>query len=79
MLEILRLDSRLYWVLIANSFSRGLLYSSSIDCFKQTVSKEGFGALYKGFVPIWLRMAPWSLTFWLTYEQIVRVVGAEAW
>ncbi|KAJ8319475.1 hypothetical protein KUTeg_004566 [Tegillarca granosa] len=54
----------------------GLFYKGSVDCLVQTVTKEGFMALYKGFVPIWSRMkeqddcAPWSLTFWLTYEQI---------
>lgn len=30
-----------------NCFS-GLLYKNSIDCLRQTVSKEGFFALYKG-------------------------------
>lgn len=58
---------------------RGVLYHSSIDCLQKTLREEGFGALYKGFVPIWLRMAPWSLTFWLTYEQVVKVVGGQSW
>lgn len=58
---------------------RGLLYRSSIDCLQKTLREEGVGALYKGFIPIWLRMAPWSLTFWLTYEQVVKVMGAESW
>jgi len=49
---------------------RGLLYRSSIDCLLKTVHQEGFWALYKGFLPIWARMAPWSFTFWITYEQI---------
>merc|ERR1712098_568554 len=40
---------------------------------------EGFFALYKGFLPCWLRMAPWSLTFWLSYEQIRKTAGATAW
>ncbi|CAG9824570.1 unnamed protein product [Phaedon cochleariae] len=58
---------------------RGLLYSSSIDCLKKTVKQESFGALYKGFLAIWMRMAPWSLTFWLTYEEVVKLMGAESW
>ncbi|KRZ96943.1 Mitochondrial uncoupling protein 4, partial [Trichinella sp. T8] len=45
-------------------------YKSSIDCLLKTISNEGFFALYKGFVPIWARMAPWSLTFWVSYERI---------
>lgn len=76
---------------------RGVLYKGSIDCFQQTVKKEGFYALYKGFLPCWLRMAPlvfyvtsfscpmstyflynhrWSLTFWLSFEQIRLFLGA---
>ncbi|XP_060522015.1 mitochondrial uncoupling protein 4 isoform X2 [Cylas formicarius] len=58
---------------------RGLLYSSSIDCLKKTLQTEGAPALYKGFVPIWMRMAPWSLSFWLTYEEVVSLVGAKSW
>ncbi|MPC17456.1 Mitochondrial uncoupling protein 4 [Portunus trituberculatus] len=57
---------------------RGLLYKNSLDCLMQTVRNEGFWALYKGFVPCWLRMGPWSLTFWLTYEQIRNACGTSA-
>jgi len=58
---------------------KGLIYRGSTDCLLQTVKGEGFLALYKGFVPCWLRMAPWSLTFWLSFEQIRRHAGAAAW
>ncbi len=57
----------------------GLLYRNSLDCLTQTVRLEGLRGLYKGFVPCWLRMAPWSLTFWLSFEQIRKVCGARAW
>ncbi|KAJ3657011.1 hypothetical protein Zmor_016047 [Zophobas morio] len=56
---------------------RGLLYAGTVDCVKKTVVNEGGMALYKGFVPIWMRLAPWSLVFWLTYEEIVRLLGAD--
>ncbi|CAI8046835.1 Mitochondrial uncoupling protein 4 [Geodia barretti] len=55
--------------------NRGSLYSSSLDCLTSTVRQEGFWALYKGFVPVWTRMAPWSLTFWLVYEEIRVLAG----
>uniref|UniRef100_A0A1B0FYA3 Uncharacterized protein n=1 Tax=Phlebotomus papatasi TaxID=29031 RepID=A0A1B0FYA3_PHLPP len=58
-----------------DSAGRGLLYKGSVDCLMQTVSKEGFFALYKGFLPVWIRMAPWSLTFWLSFEQIRSMLG----
>eukprot|EP00092_Neocalanus_flemingeri_P064447 GFUD01078206.1.p1 GENE.GFUD01078206.1~~GFUD01078206.1.p1 ORF type:complete len:337 (+),score=82.13 GFUD01078206.1:252-1262(+) len=59
-----------------DEYGRGLVYKSSADCFMQTVRGEGFLALYKGFLPCWLRMAPWSLTFWLSFEQIRKASGA---
>ncbi|XP_077173786.1 mitochondrial uncoupling protein 4 [Paroedura picta] len=57
---------------------RGLLYKSSTDCLFQAIQGEGFLSLYKGFVPTWMRMAPWSLVFWLTYEQIRRITGVSS-
>lgn len=57
---------------------RGVLYQSSLHCLVKTVQEEGFFALYKGFLPIWARMAPWSLTFWLSYEQIRKMAGTAS-
>ncbi|XP_066215371.1 mitochondrial uncoupling protein 4 isoform X6 [Saccopteryx leptura] len=58
-----------------HGLSRGLLYKSSTDCLIQAVQGEGFMSLYKGFLPSWLRMTPWSLVFWLTYEKIREMSG----
>nr|CAD7589967.1 unnamed protein product [Timema genevievae] len=55
---------------------RGLLYKNTADCFVQSIRNEGFFALYKGFVPMWFRLAPWALTFWVTSEQIRLLLGA---
>lgn len=57
---------------------RGTLYKGSLDCLVKTVRQEGFFALYKGFLPIWARMAPWSLTFWITFEEIRKLCGASS-
>lgn len=54
---------------------RGVFYKSTFECASLTVRNEGFMALFKGFVPNWLRMAPWSLTFWLFYEQSNKLVN----
>jgi len=54
------------------------LYSGSLDCFMKAVRHEGFLSLYKGFLPTWARMAPWSLTFWLCFEQIRKYSGAKS-
>ncbi|CAG7824565.1 unnamed protein product [Allacma fusca] len=58
-----------------NDQGHGIYYKNSIDCFRKTVRNEGFTALYKGFLPIWMRLGPWSLTFWVTFEWIRTVFG----
>ncbi|KAH8377798.1 hypothetical protein KR093_007174, partial [Drosophila rubida] len=54
---------------------RGLHYKGMIDCFTKTVRDEGFLALYKGLLPFWLRVGPWAMVFWTTFEQIRRFRG----
>ncbi|XP_014774018.1 mitochondrial uncoupling protein 4 isoform X2 [Octopus bimaculoides] len=63
---------------VTHFLSRGILYTSSWDCVTKTVKAEGFWSLYKGFFPIWARMAPWSLTFWLSLEQMRKHTGASS-
>lgn len=48
-------------------------YNGVYDCLKTTIKNEGFIALYKGFLPIWLRLAPWQIIFWITYEQLRQI------
>ena len=52
-------------------------YNGIIDCFRTTVKNEGPLALYKGFMPVWLRLAPWQIIFWTSYEQL-RKINNEA-
>jgi len=54
------------------------LYRGMIHCLTSAVKNEGFFSLYKGFLPTWARMAPWSMTFWLSYEQIRRFAGTAS-
>jgi len=58
---------------------KGIYYKSSLDCLLKTVKGEGVMAVYKGFIPCWMRMAPWSLTFWLSFEKIRITFGAKGW
>ena len=37
---------------------------------KNTIQKEGVLSLWKGFIPIWFRLAPWQFVFWVSYEQL---------
>ena len=52
-----------------------LLYSGTLDCWRKVVASEGFPALYKGFMPGWLRLGPWQLVFWCSYEQLRKMSG----
>lgn len=57
---------------------KGVFYKNSFDCLLQSVRKEGFWSLYKGFIPCWIRMGPWSLTFWVTYEELRKLAGKSS-
>ncbi|XP_067419244.1 kidney mitochondrial carrier protein 1 isoform X2 [Emydura macquarii macquarii] len=48
-------------------------YKGTLDCLLQTWRNEGFFALYKGFWPNWLRLGPWNIIFFLTYEQLKKL------
>ncbi|XP_043356690.1 kidney mitochondrial carrier protein 1 isoform X1 [Dermochelys coriacea] len=48
-------------------------YKGTLDCLLQTWRYEGFFALYKGFWPNWLRLGPWNIIFFLTYEQLKKL------
>jgi len=60
---------------MSSDFSRSKtrLYRSTIDCFVQTVRHEGFSALYRGFLPTWLRMGPWNIIFFISYEKLKKI------
>ena len=45
-------------------------YNSIRDCIYKSIKNDGIMSLYRGFFPIWMRLAPWQLTFWITYEQL---------
>lgn len=47
-------------------------YRSSLHCAFVTVRSEGIRALYKGFVPAFMRMGPWNIIFFLVYEQLKK-------
>nr|XP_006818705.1 PREDICTED: kidney mitochondrial carrier protein 1-like isoform X2 [Saccoglossus kowalevskii] len=59
--------------IVEGSRQNVLLYKNTVDCLFKTASTEGFRALYKGFIPSWLRMGPWNIIFFVTYEQLKRL------
>uniref|UniRef100_A0A7S3R392 Uncharacterized protein n=1 Tax=Dunaliella tertiolecta TaxID=3047 RepID=A0A7S3R392_DUNTE len=60
---------------IMNQDPTNRLYKGMIDCFAQSVKAEGLPAMWKGFFPTWARLAPWQLTFWVTYEKMRSLAG----
>ncbi|KAH3811723.1 kidney mitochondrial carrier protein 1-like [Dreissena polymorpha] len=60
-------------VVLANGVAVSAIYTSSFDCLMTTVRTEGVLALYKGFIPNWLRLGPWNIIFFMTYEQLKKL------
>jgi len=52
-------------------------YTSMTGCLVDTLKKEGFFAMWKGFMPNWIRLGPWQLVFWVVYEQGRQAVGTK--
>ena len=53
-------------------------YSSMLDCFIKIVSEEGFLKLWAGFVPAFLKLAPYTIISLLLTEKITLAVTGEA-
>ena len=53
-------------------------YSGALDCLRKTVAREGVRSLWSGWLPTWMRMAPWSLVFFITFEKLREVTGQDS-
>ncbi|KAL7546205.1 hypothetical protein ACHAWF_009542 [Thalassiosira exigua] len=54
-------------------------YSSMIDCFLQTAGNEGVLKLWSGFVPAFLKLAPYTVISLTLTDKITKIVtGKEA-
>lgn len=45
-------------------------FSNSFECFTSIMRNEGIRALYKGFWPSFIRMGPWNIIFFISYEKL---------
>lgn len=50
--------------------SKNLKYSGLIDCLVKTIKYEGPLGLYKGFLPMWARIAPFTVIQLIIWEQL---------
>lgn len=55
------------------------LYKNMFDCMYKTARQEGPLALYKGFIPGWLRLGPWCTVMFICYEQYRQAASAYVW
>jgi solute carrier family 25 uncoupling protein 8/9 len=56
----------------SNPDGTGKLYSGMVDCFAQTLKKEGPFAMMKGFLPCWARIGPRGVIIFMTMEQLKK-------
>ncbi len=56
----------------------GLLFRSSLHCLETVAKEEGVLALWRGWGLNWARMAPWSLTFFLSFEHLRKLWGLSS-
>mmetsp|Transcript_5278 Transcript_5278/g.11983 ORF Transcript_5278/g.11983 Transcript_5278/m.11983 type:complete len:310 (+) Transcript_5278:81-1010(+) len=54
-------------------------YNSMVDCFLQTVQNEGVLKLWSGFVPAFLKLAPYTVISLMLTDKITKIItGKEA-
>jgi len=46
-----------------------VIYRSAAHCLVTTFKSEGFFALYRGFIPQFMRLFPWNVIFFMSFEQ----------
>jgi solute carrier family 25 protein 14/30 len=56
---------------------KGVMYSSTRDCFVKTIKAEGIAGLYKGWLPNWFRIGPHTVITFLILEQLRRLSGIK--
>ena len=50
--------------------TKASMYTNTLDCFKQIISKEGMGAFYAGVVPRLARVVPGQGIIFMSFESI---------
>ena len=52
-------------------------YKGMMDCFMRTIKEEGFGALFKGLGPNYVKVVPSIAIAFVSYEMIKEGLGVE--
>jgi solute carrier family 25 protein 14/30 len=56
---------------------KGILYKNTADCLLKTVRNEGVLALFKGWVPQWVRLGPHTIITFLVLEQLRKLANIK--
>jgi len=48
--------------------------NSTLAVIRQSIAKEGYGFMFKGWVPAWTRLQPTTILIFLTLEQLKNLV-----
>lgn len=49
-------------------------YTGVLNCISRVVKEEGLSALYKGFVPNFMRVGTWSVVCFISMEKVKRML-----
>jgi hypothetical protein len=48
---------------------------TTLSCFRDIIKKEGVRTLWSGFLPAYVRLGPWQITFFVIYEHLNKITG----
>lgn len=54
------------------------IYISTRHCLSQIIQKEGISVLFKGFIPMYARLGPWQISFFLVFEFLHKELLGES-
>lgn len=49
-------------------------YRHTLHCAVRTARSEGLRGMFRGLVPTYLRLAPWHMVFFVSFEQVSLAV-----
>ena len=50
-------------------------FKSTFTACKLIVKNENIAGLYRGFFPIWARLGPWNMIFFMCFEHFRKMYG----
>jgi solute carrier family 25 uncoupling protein 27 len=65
-------------VVKSNYMSNPLAYNNSLtNCIRMIARERGFLFFWKGFALNWIRLGPWQMIFWMSYEKMSQLTNQK--